>query len=493
VQAAGSARDDAGVGAGLLDAVRDVPVHTPTARELADLELLLDGAYPPLTGFLRAADAARVEAEGRLADGTPWPVPVTLALPTGLEDGRLVLADPEGTPLALLEVATGKVRRLRSPEHGAARRARRTPAAVRAALPPGPVLAAVTARPPYRPVLDALARAAADLGDATVLLLVPVLEPGPDGLAPETLVRTVLAAAETLPGEPVVVAVPLPAGGDPDREALRRAHVAQAYGATHLLTEVADERPPGSRGTPLGPGGAPLGPGDGPLPLVAGPAADGTADRVAHMIDRGERLPEDLVTPAVARVLQAARPPRARRGLVVLLTGLSGSGKSTVARGLVDALQEHGGRLVTLLDGDVVRRMLSAGLGFGRADRDLNVRRIGWVAAEIARHGGLVVCAPIAPYAATRADVRAMAADASADFVLVHVATPLEVCERRDRKGLYAKARAGLIPAFTGVSDPYEAPTDADLVLDTSEATVEEAVRVLLDRLVAGGWVTLPR
>jgi sulfate adenylyltransferase len=190
----------------------------------------------------------------------------------------------------------------------------------------------------------------------------------------------------------------------------------------------------------------------------------------------------------VAAELAAARPPRHRRGVTVFFTGLSGSGKSTVARGLADALAEHTNRTVSLLDGDVVRRLLSAGLTFSRMDRDLNIRRIGYVAAEITRHGGVAICAPIAPYAVTRAEVRRMVS-ATGDFLLVHVATPLEECERRDRKGLYAKARAGLIPEFTGVSDPYEEPGDADLVLDTSRMSPQEAVTTVLRLLEAGGWV----
>lgn len=176
------------------------------------------------------------------------------------------------------------------------------------------------------------------------------------------------------------------------------------------------------------------------------------------------------------------------RDALIVFTGLSGSGKSTIARGLADALIERGGRTVTLLDGDVVRRLLSAGLTFSKDDRDLNIRRIGYVAAEITRHGGVAICAPIAPYAATRAEVRRMV-NAAGDFVLVHVATPLEECERRDRKGLYAKARAGLIPEFTGISDPYEAPDDAEMTIDTSQLTPEAAVDRVLDLLVTGGWV----
>ncbi len=176
-------------------------------------------------------------------------------------------------------------------------------------------------------------------------------------------------------------------------------------------------------------------------------------------------------------------------GAVVMLSGLSGSGKSTIAAALVALLTEERGRTVTLLDGDVVRTHLSKELGFSKADRDTNIRRIGWVAAEVAKHGGLAVCAPIAPYAATRAAVRAMVesqAGAGA-FVLVHVATSLEECERRDRKGLYAKARAGLIPEFTGISDPYETPTDAEVVIDTTDTTPQAAAAVVAAHLSENG------
>jgi sulfate adenylyltransferase len=174
---------------------------------------------------------------------------------------------------------------------------------------------------------------------------------------------------------------------------------------------------------------------------------------------------------------------------VLFFTGLSGSGKSTVARGVADALRESGDRTVTLLDGDVVRRELSKGLGFSKEDRDLNVRRIGWVAAEVAKHQGVAICCPIAPYARARATARAMARQAGAGFLLVHVATPLAVCEQRDRKGLYARARAGQIKGMTGIDDPYEAPTDAELTIDTSDLDADEAVRAVLHHLTETGWV----
>ena len=209
-----------------------------------------------------------------------------------------------------------------------------------------------------------------------------------------------------------------------------------------------------------------------PVPVPAG------SDELKSAVAEAYGLPMvdvSLGTTYPPAVLLELERVHSRHGAVVLFTGLSGSGKSTVARALRDRLVEAG-RQVTLLDGDVVRRLLSAGLGFSAEDRDLNVRRIGYVAAEVARHGGLAVAAPIAPYAHSRAAVRAMVEDAGAAYVLVHVSTPLEVCEARDRKGLYAKARRGEIESFTGVSDPYDVPTDADLTLNTADVTVAEAV-----------------
>jgi sulfate adenylyltransferase len=217
-----------------------------------------------------------------------------------------------------------------------------------------------------------------------------------------------------------------------------------------------------------------------------------SVEEIDDLLDRGVPLPEWHTPPAVARELARARPPRRVRGLVVFFTGLSGSGKSTIARGLADELNETGERSVTLIDGDVARRFLTAGLGFSKEDRDENVRRIGFVAAEAARHGGLALCCPIAPYAGARATARSLARLAGAGFLLVYVATPLEVCEQRDRKGLYAKARDGRITGMTGVDDPYEVPTDADLVIDTTDKTVDEAVGVVVEHLIVEGWLDRP-
>jgi sulfate adenylyltransferase len=190
----------------------------------------------------------------------------------------------------------------------------------------------------------------------------------------------------------------------------------------------------------------------------------------------------------VLEQVKKSYPPRSRQGVTVFFTGLSGSGKSTVANALVAKLRETGSRSITLLDGDIVRKNLSSELGFSREHRDLNILRIGFVAAEITKHGGVAICAPIAPYAATRRKVRE-AVEAVGGFLEVFVSTPLEECERRDRKGLYARARAGLIKEFTGISDPYEAPERAEIVIDTCECSPLEAAQMILTRLENEGYV----
>jgi sulfate adenylyltransferase len=185
--------------------------------------------------------------------------------------------------------------------------------------------------------------------------------------------------------------------------------------------------------------------------------------------------------------VSSAAPSR-RQGFTVFFTGLSGAGKSTLAKVLRDRLLERNDREVVLFDGDVIRRQLSSELGFSKADRALNVQRIGFVASEVTRAGGAAVCAAIAPYDDPRREVRA-AIERHGGYLLVHVATPLAVCEQRDPKGLYAKARAGLVTNFTGVSDPYEVPTDADLVVNTAEVSVDATVERLLAMLVARGYL----
>jgi sulfate adenylyltransferase len=356
--------------------------------------------------------------------------PVTLSLPDDLAGQEVELVDPEGLPLARV-APDGSVEPLTHAQHGPFRRLHLTPAQVRAGH----------AGATFVPVVDALTEdeiaRLRRLGTPVVLLA--LVGPGTPELSPVALLRASLAAARQVPGASVV-AVPLASHDDPAVDHALGAQVVAAYA--------------------------------GEDPVLALPDSDG-------------EYPDD-----VAAVVDADRPAPADQGLVLFLTGLSGSGKSTVAQAVIDALLEQGERTVTSLDGDVVRRNLSAGLTFSREDRETNIRRIGWVAAEVSRHGGLAVCSPIAPFDATRKDVRAMTEAAGGAFFLVHVATPLEECERRDRKGLYAKARRGEIPEFTGISSPYEVPEDADLRIDTTGRTIEDCRDEVLGALAARGFVT---
>lgn len=372
------------------------PQFCPSPRELADLELLLNGGLAPLTTF--SPDS-----------------PIQLDLPEDLRGADEVeLVDPEGLPLALLR--TDGLTELTRPAYGPFRRLHLTPAQTRASYAGAltvPVAGALTDQDLAR-ITDARA-------GRPVLLLAFVGIGTPQDISPVALVRASLAAADLL-GDAHVVAVTLAAHGDAAIDHDLGRQVAANYAPGEVL--------------------APTGKGDYPA--------------------------------EIADVVESDQPEEP--GVVVFFTGLSGSGKSTLAQALLDLVLERGERTVTSLDGDVVRRNLSAGLTFSKADRETNIRRIGWVAAEIARHRGIAICSPIAPFDETRQQVRAMVTEAGGEFVLVHVATPLEECERRDRKGLYAKARAGEIPEFTGISSPYEEPLDAAVRVDTTGRTIEDAL-----------------
>lgn len=204
-----------------------------------------------------------------------------------------------------------------------------------------------------------------------------------------------------------------------------------------------------------------------------------TGSELRNRLRLGRRIPEWLTFPEVAEELMKAYPPPGRQGFTVFLTGLSGAGKSTIAKLIYSRFLEIGDRPATLLDGDIVRHNLSSNLSFSKEDRDTNVRRIGFVASEITKNRGIAICAPIAPYASTRAEIRSTI-ESYGGFIEVHVATPLEVCEQRDRKGMYAKARAGLIKGFTGVDDPYEDPENPEVRIDTTDLAPNEAAQEIL-------------
>lgn len=367
--------------------------------------------------------------------------PVTLTLPdTDIDGGdttgsaEVELVDPEGLPLARVTQREGgwPVQALSHAEYGPFRRLQLTPAQAREQYA-GRTFVPVTG-PLTLTQLDELR----ELGPLVLLVLNGT---GTGDLSPIASARATLVAAEQLP-DAAVLTVPLPSHEDPEADHALGVRLVETYAGTDPIRALRDDA-------------------EGEL-----------LDEVAAIVD------EDL-------------PPPDEQGLVLFFTGLSGSGKSTLARALLDRLLERGGRSVTSLDGDVVRRNLSAGLGFSRADRETNIRRIGWVGAEISRHGGLALCSPIAPFDQTRQQVRQMVADAGGAFFLVHVATPVEECERRDRKGLYAKARAGEIPEFTGISSPYEEPDDADVRVDTTGRSIQDCLEEVVEALADTGYLDL--
>jgi len=210
--------------------------------------------------------------------------------------------------------------------------------------------------------------------------------------------------------------------------------------------------------------------------------------QLRQRLNEGREIPAWFTYPEVVQELRRSFPPRHKQGVTIFFTGLSGSGKSTIANVLLTKFLEVGGRPVTILDGDLVRKHLSSELGFSKEHRDINIRRIGYVASEITKNGGIAICAPIAPYDATRKAVREMI-EPVGGFILVHIATPVETCEQRDRKGLYAKARAGILKEFTGISDPYEAPKNAEVTIDTSELSPEEAAQEIILHLEREGFI----
>jgi sulfate adenylyltransferase len=215
---------------------------------------------------------------------------------------------------------------------------------------------------------------------------------------------------------------------------------------------------------------------------------DISGTELRRRLQEGRDLPSWFTFPEVADELRRTHPPRFQQGFTVFMTGLSGSGKSTIASALLVKFMETGGRPVTLLDGDIVRKNLSSELSFSKEHRDINIRRIGFVASEITKNGGIAICAPIAPYTQTRRKVRDMI-EPLGGFLEVHVATSLETCEARDRKGLYAKARAGIIKEFTGISDPYEAPENPEVRIVTEELTPDLAAHRVLVKLESLGFI----
>ncbi|MEX0383770.1 bifunctional sulfate adenylyltransferase/adenylylsulfate kinase [Spiribacter pallidus] len=543
----------------------ELPGWDLTERQLCDLELLANGGFSPLDGFMNQADYERVVTDMRLADGTLWPMPITLDVSEAFA-GRLatgdqvVLRDPEGVALAILTVSDiwrpdraaeaeavfgtrdtahpgaayllqrshpvylgGRVEALELPSHYDFPHLRLTPAETRARFARSGwrrVVAFQTRNPMHRAHVE-LTFLAARQAEANLLIHPVVGMTKPGDVDHYSRVRCYEHVLKKYPEQTTALSLlPLAMRMGGPREAVWHAIIRRNYGCTHFIVGR-DHAGPGkdSQGDEIyGPydaqalvteHAAELGIEMVPFRMMvyvqerAGYAPIDEVDEARETVmnisgtefrrrmREGLEIPYWFGYPEVVAELRRTYPPRARQGFTLFFTGLSGSGKSTVANAVMVKLMERGGRAVTLLDGDVVRKHLSSELGFSKEHRDLNIRRIGFVAAEITRNGGAAICAPIAPYASTRRDVRAMVEAANGGFIEIHVATPIEECERRDRKGLYAKARAGHINGFTGIDDPYEAPVEPELRIDTTDCTPDEAAQQVLLKLESLGYIDL--
>ena len=538
----------------LHERIAELPRIPVSGRQLFDLELLLNGGFSPLAGFMGRETYERVRDEMRLPSGELWPMPIVLDRPRrDLEEGQQVLlCDTYNKPLAIMTVTDvwepdkeieaarvygttdrdhygvsyvmdrmgpvyvgGTLEGISLPEYEDFADLRFTPRQLRerfAERGSERVVAFQTRNPLHRAHFDIIRRAASD-HDATALIHPVVGETKTGDIDYVTRVKAYRELhrhylAET--AELSLLPLSMRMGGP--REALWHAIIRKNYGATHFIIGR-DHAGPGknAHGEPFyGDYDAQelveqfrgeLGIEVVPMKKVVYAEEEGAfipeneiTDRhttrqlsgteFREMLARGDEIPSWFSFPEVIEVLRRSVRVERSSGVTIFFTGLSGAGKTTIARTLTARLREEYEREVTLLDGDVVRENLSKGLGFSKEDRDTNIERIGFVAGEITRHGGLVVCSAIAPYRAAR-EANRRRVEAHGTYIEVYVATPLSVCRERDAKGLYEKADKGLIKNFTGVSDPYEEPVDPEITLHADERSpfeaADEIIHYLLD------------
>jgi len=534
-----------------------------SCRQLCDIELLLDGSFSPLQGFLSQADYQSVLETMRLGDGTLWPMPINLDVSEkfaqSVEIGeQITLRDQEGVVIANMTVSDcwkvdkaqeamsvfstdddshpgvhylnnesgdfylgGAVVGVTPPLHYDFVHYRDSPRSLRASfLQKGwsNVIAFQTRNPVHRAHVIMTKRLMAE-NDAQFVIHSAVGLTKPGDLDHYSRVRCYEKVLAHYPADTASLSlVQLGMRMAGPREALWQAIIRQNFGFSHFVVGR-DHAGPGRNNR----GGifyeveaaqklvtsfqSELNIKILPAPFLRYvqqrqefcderhllPGEEGlyvSGAELRQLLQSGESIPSWFAYPEVVDELYRTLPPRSRQGFTVFFTGLSGSGKSTLANGLYVKLRELGGRKVTLLDGDVVRQNLSSELSFSKEHRDLNIQRIGYVASEITKNGGVAICAPIAPYSATRACVE-KAISQEGTFIEIHVSTPIEVCESRDRKGLYAMARAGKIKGFTGIDDPYETPESPALRIDTSTVDMADAVQIVLDKLVKIGVISI--
>jgi sulfate adenylyltransferase len=539
----------------------NLPSWDLTARQVCDLELLMNGGFHPLKGFMSEVDYDGVVSKMRMADGTLWPIPITLDISEKFAEGvapgqDIALRDAEGVILAILSVTDkwvpnkaleaehvfgaddlahpavnylhhqagkvylgGPITGIQQPVHYDFKARRDTPNELRAFFRKmgwRRVVAFQTRNPLHRAHQELTFRAARE-AQANLMIHPVVGMTKPGDIDHFTRVRCYEAVLGQYPASTTTMSLlNLAMRMAGPREALWHGIIRRNHGCTHMIVGR-DHAGPGKNSagkdfyepyaaqelfkehaTEIG------------IEMVdfkqmvyvqekaqyypidevpeGSTVLDISGTELRRRLREGLEIPEWFSFPNVVEELRRTSPARSKQGFTVFFTGLSGSGKSTIANALMVKLMEMGGRPVTLLDGDVVRKHLSSELGFSKEHRDLNIKRIGYVASEITKNGGIAICAPIAPYTATRRAVREMI-DAFGAFIEVHVATRLEECERRDRKGLYKLAREGKIKEFTGISDPYEAPTAAELVVDTENVDVDHCAHQVILKLEQMGLI----
>ncbi len=539
----------------------ELPSWDLTPRQICDLELLMNGGFNPLKGFMGQKDYQNVVDNLHLADGSLWPMPITLDVSdefanTVGPDQDIALRDQEGIILAILSISDkwvpdkpheaemvfgaddiahpavnylhntagntylgGAIIGLQQPIHYDFRARRDTPNEMRAyfrKLGWRKVVAFQTRNPLHRAHQELTFRAARE-SQANLLIHPVVGLTKPGDIDHFTRVRCYEAVLDQYPSSTTTMSLlNLAMRMAGPREAIWHGLIRKNHGCTHFIVGR-DHAGPGKNSA----GKDFYGPYEAQelfrahqdeigiemvpfkhMVYVQERAQYEPADEIEkgvtilnisgtelrRRLSEGLEIPEWFSFPAVVSELRRTRPARSKQGFTVFFTGFSGSGKSTIANALMVKLMEMGGRPVTLLDGDIVRKNLSSELGFSKAHRDLNIRRIGFVASEITKNGGIAICAPIAPYSATRRAVREDV-QAFGAFIEIHVSTSIEECERRDRKGLYKLARAGKIKEFTGISDPYEVPETPEMRVKTEGLDVDHCAHQVILKLESMGLI----
>ena len=532
-------------------------------RQLCDLELILNGAFKPLNGFMNQTDYKSVLKSMRLKDGTLWPIPINLDVKEETikslnlkKQNKIALRDKEGFLICIMTIEDiwkidkknecksvygtldknhpgvnylfnkvndyyigGKVQLVQLPHHYDYQLLRHTPKELKEQFKKSgwkKVVAFQTRNPMHKAHKEIAYKAAIENG--ANLLIHPVVGPTkPGDVDHYTRVKCYQKILKHFPeGTTALSLLPLSMRMAGPREALWHAIIRKNYGCTHIIIGR-DHAGPGKDENDkpyYGPYeaqelllkheeelGIKMVPfrmmvyvkdKDCYLPIDEVPENTKTLNisgtELRQKLENGQRIPEWFSYPDVVNELRKVYPLKEEQGFTLFFTGLSGSGKSTIANGVLVKLLEHGNRKVTLLDGDIVRTHLSSELGFSKEHREINVKRIGYVASEITKNGGIALCAPIAPFKASRNSNRKIISQYG-NYIQIFVSTPLSECERRDVKGLYAKARAGTLTGFTGIDDPYEQPENCELNIDTTNISPEEAVQEVMLYLEKEGLI----